>query len=264
MKAETLAKKKETEDRIAALTPAAKPASAQSEPPPPTPPAEKWKREDHPAFRKTAPALEVTLAADANDDPKPFKVNDTVSAKYAGDKTFYPATVISVTGSASAPIYTVKFKGYSGTETVRAHEIRALSSSSSSTVNNPAGAKRKADGSPAITGSPAPATSATPINNGSTISAAAKVDHALADALRNQPSKVSDGPRQPERVRKKVKTNKALETAKSSWQSFQKKSVGGKVGKVTNKESMFRTGESATAKGIYDVEFRLGCPQQLT
>ncbi len=52
----------------------------------------------------------------------------------SGDKGFYPARITSVTGSSTAPIYTVKFKSYDTVETLRARDIR------------PVVQKRKADG----------------------------------------------------------------------------------------------------------------------
>lgn len=233
MKAEALAKKKELEIQISSIKSSAKsPAQTEAQP--------KWSKENHPAFRKAASSTPVAEPVTTPQEHKPFKVNDDVSARYSGDKSFYPATIVAVTGSASAPIYTVKFKGYNETETIQAHHVRPLHSSS-----NQGNAKRKADAPAVVPSAPSlPVVSA----NGSTISAAASIDPELAQALKNQ-NKSAEAPRQPERPAKKVKGNKALEQAKSSWQDFQKKSAKGKMAKTTNKESMFRTGDSATARG---------------
>lgn len=233
MKAEALQKKKELEAQIAALT--------KDE----SPTAPKWSKENHPAFRKAAAATSTaatTAASPAPQEPKTFKVNDDVSAKYSGDNSFYTATIVAVTGSASAPIYTVKFKGYNETETVQARHVRALPSYNSGNGNG----KRKPDG-PAVVPS-APHSAPFP-PNGSTISAAASIDPALAQKLKDQNSKIPDLLPKSDRPVKKVKANKALEKSKSSWQDFQKKNAGTKTGKITNKESMFRTGDSATARG---------------
>ncbi|GAB7338030.1 hypothetical protein MBLNU457_4399t1 [Dothideomycetes sp. NU457] len=231
MKAEALQKKKELEAQIAALTKTD------------SPPAPKWSKENHPAFRKAAATSTAAAAAvsPAPQEHKTFKVNDDVSAKYSGDNSFYTATIVAVTGSASAPIYTVKFKGYNETETVQARHVRALPSYNSGNGNG----KRKADG-PAVVSS-APHSAPFP-SNGSTISAAASIDPALAQKLKDQNSKVPDLLPKSDRPVKKVKPNKALEKSKSSWQDFQKKNAGTKTGKITNKESMFRTGDSATAR----------------
>ncbi|KAG9949638.1 hypothetical protein KCU85_g4238, partial [Aureobasidium melanogenum] len=230
MKAEIVAMLQDVDSKIAALKPeppASKPESAQ--------PSEKWSKENHPAFRKQAttpaPAVEEKKA------PISFKVNDTVLAKYAGDKQFYEARIISVTGSSAAPIYTVNFKGYSGTETLRQEHLRPLPSASSSTSQ-----KRKADGSPAVS-VPSTPTVSTPIPG--VISAEANINPALASAAKKDQIKPLDGDKKPP---KKVKTSKALENSKNNWKSWQSKASTGKAAKVTQKESMFRTGEAPTAR----------------
>jgi len=164
MKAEALQKKKELEAQIAALTKTD------------SPPAAKWSKENHPAFRKAAatPTAASAAVAPIPQEHKTFKVNDDVSAKYSGDNSFYTATIVAVTGSASAPIYTVKFKGYNETETVQARHVRALPS------YNQGNSKRKADGSAVVPSAPL---SAPFPSNGSTISAAASIDPALAQKL---------------------------------------------------------------------------------
>ncbi|GAB7354008.1 hypothetical protein MBLNU459_g4599t1 [Dothideomycetes sp. NU459] len=203
-------------------------------------PAEKWSKENHPAFRKppvtTAPLVEEHKA------PTSFKVNDTVLAKYAADKQFYEAKVISVTGSSAAPIYAVNFKGYTGTETVRAQDLRPLPSATSSAQ------KRKADGSPVVSTPSTPIVSTPHSANSGVISAAANIDSDLVKAVKKEPSKTLDGSDRPAKVQKKSKNVKALETAKDNWKTFQQKAGTGKAAKVVNKESMFRTGESHTAK----------------
>lgn len=199
-------------------------------------PGEKWKKEDHPAFRKQSVN---PSPAEEKKAPHTFKVNDTVTAKYAGDKQFYEARIISITGSSINPIYTVNFKGYTGTETVRAHEIRPIQSSA------PQGAlKRKSDGSPVVSNPATPiATSSVP----GVISAAANIDTEKANALKKEAAKMLDGGDEP-KAAKKPKSSKALESAKNNWQGWQNK-ASGKVAKVAKKESMFRTGEAPTARG---------------
>ncbi|CAK7564948.1 MAG: hypothetical protein SEPTF4163_002854 [Sporothrix epigloea] len=82
-----------------------------------------------------------------------YKVNESILARWVtGDKAFYPARIMSVTGSATAPMYTVKFKSYDTIETLRARDIRPLAtvnSSSGSTVVGSAttATKRNADSS---------------------------------------------------------------------------------------------------------------------
>ncbi|CAD0095409.1 unnamed protein product [Aureobasidium mustum] len=231
MKAEIVALLQDVDSRIAALKPepsASKPEPAQS--------SEKWSKENHPAFRKQAPT--AAPAVEEKKAPISFKVNDTVLAKYAGDKQFYEARIISVTGSSAAPIYTVNFKGYSGTETLRQEHLRPLPTASSSTSQ-----KRKADGSPAVS-VPSTPTVSTPIPG--VISAEANINPALASAAKRDQIKPLDGDKKPP---KKVKTSKALESSKNNWKSWQSKASTGKAAKVVQKESMFRTGEAPTARG---------------
>ena len=215
-----------TESAIAELNPPSAPAPVKQ----PSPPLTKWSKENHPAYQAGYRKPE----ADTEDSQTPitFAVNDTVSARWkSGDGGYYTAKITSITGSASNPIYTVKFKDYGNTETVSARNIRPLSSEAK---------KRKADG---ISGSSA---LAPPPSNPNIISAAASVDPTLAQQARREPSKVSDGPIRPAKIPRKVKANKELEAGKSKWQDFAAKS---KAGKATKKESMFRTGESFNARG---------------
>ncbi|EKG11846.1 hypothetical protein MPH_11342 [Macrophomina phaseolina MS6] len=193
----------------------------------PSPPAvkEKWSRENHPAFKKPAPPP----ADDEPAAPVTYKVNDIVLAKWkSGDKSFYPAKILSITGSSTAPNYHIKFTQYNDTETLAAHEIKPISNDSK---------KRKADGSPVT-----PTTPTTPATSG-VISAAADINPALASQVRKEPSKVSDGPPKPAKIPRKVKANKELESNKNKWQQFAASGKG-----MKKKESMFRTGSSVTAR----------------
>ena len=196
----------------------------------------KWSKENHPAFRKQASATPTATPTD--DRKKTFAINDMVSAKYSADKKFYPAQIISITGSASAPIYTVKFKGYEGLETVRAHEILALPTAA-------AGQKRKAEDSPVVTTPLAPVAKIPAMAGPNVISAAANIDPALAEAAKKAANKTSEPPRSDKPV--KIRGTKVLETNKQNWQEFSK---GGKgKGPKKPKESMFRTGDAPTARG---------------
>lgn len=200
---------------------------------------EKWSKENHPAFqagyrKPTAPQSPV-------EEPQAhttFAVNDNVLAKWiSGDKSFYPARITSITGSSSKPVYIVTFKSYATTETLSAHDIKPVSADSK---------KRKAEG-----------TSVTPTiptipTNSNVISAAADINPALASQAKKEPSKVSDGPIRPAKVPRKVKANKELEAGKNKWQDF---STKGKTGKVSKKESMFRTPEGVNARGTSSLPY---------
>lgn len=219
---------------------------ATNVPPPPPPPSStdsaqpKFDLSKHPKFTKSAadgpppPSSDDTL-------PTIFNVKDIVQAKYSGDKQWYQATIISKTGSASDPVYTVVFKGYDDHETKRKHEIRPL--------ENPK--KRKADGPPAAPDLQMPAVPKPSIHDGPVISAEPSIDKSLMQAKR-EPSRVSDGPTRMLPEKKKLKGGKALDRSKAKWNDFQK--TGPKAKTAFNapkaKESMFRTTDSPTTKGM--------------
>ncbi|KAK4109759.1 hypothetical protein N656DRAFT_770772 [Canariomyces notabilis] len=228
------------DDSIAELKPKNEPAKAPSKKAPsPAPVEQKWSRENHPAFKKAAPAEEK----EKEKEPEiiTYQVNDNVMAKWvSGDKGFYPARITSVTGSSTAPIYTVKFKSYDTVETLRAKDIR------------PVAQKRKADGtavstnSTAIGGATASTTVASPSsltptasNNGIVLSAAADM---YPQAQAANKAAVGNNDEKPRPKFKKIKATKELEAGKNKWQEFTSK---GKVGKAVKKESMFRTPEGA-------------------
>ncbi|KAI9676728.1 MAG: hypothetical protein M1829_002822 [Trizodia sp. TS-e1964] len=198
---------------------------------------EKWSREKHPAFqpgykRPTAPESPTQESQSS----ATFSVNDTVLAKWiSGDKSFYPARITSITGSSNSPVYIVSFKSYGTTETLRAHDIKPISNK----VPGQDSKKRNAD-----TLAPTPV-APSPALNSAVISAAADINPALADQIRNDPSKTGEGTARPAKVQRKVKANKELEAGKNKWKDFASK---GKLGKVAKKESMFRTPEGVNGR----------------
>ncbi|PGH02236.1 hypothetical protein AJ79_07685 [Helicocarpus griseus UAMH5409] len=218
-----------TEQSIAEL----RPAPPKSKPPP-SPPKEKWSKENHPAYQAgyRKPTVEPPPPPEESQPSPPpsFSANDNVLARWtSGDNSFYPARITSITGSSTNPIYIVSFKSYGTTETLTAKDIKPISDSR----------KRKADG---LSGSASPQTLSA---NSSVISAAADINPALATQARKEPSKVSDGPARPAKMPRKVKATKELEAGKSKWQDFAAKAKLGKAGK---KESMFRTPEGINAR----------------
>lgn len=166
-----------------------------------------------------------------------YKVNDTVLAKWlSGDKGFYPARITSVTGSSTAPIYTVKFKSYDNTETLRSRDIRPVSN------------KRKAEGPPpppggdAVPPPPPPAAAGPGVVSAAGATVYQRDDAAAAKAATGAGS---DAPKPPKA--KKIKAKKELEAGKNKWQEFNAKS---KFGKTHKKESMFRTPEGVHGRGM--------------
>ena len=220
----------------AASQPPPAPPSDDAELPPPPPP--KYDMSKHPKFRKPSPdAPPAPPEETPHAQQTVFNVKELISAKYSEDKQWYPATIISKTGSSMDPVYTVTFKGYGNTETKRKNEIRPLHNENK---------KRKADGSPAVS-APQPPASPKPATNGTVISAAPSVDPTLVQ--KREPSKVSDGPTRMAPEPKKLKGNKALEKSKSSWNDWQKS--GPKKGALAapkKKDSQFRTPDLPNSK----------------
>jgi survival-of-motor-neuron-related-splicing factor 30 len=220
-----------SEELLAELRPAAPPPEPEKKSTPPPAEKPKWSVENHPAYQSGYRKPGIPESPPEPPTPVAYKVNDTVLAKWlTGDKGFYPARITSITGSSSDPVYYVTFKSYGNTEALRRGDIKPIASDSR---------KRKADGSPA-------ASSTTPTGNTGVISAAASINPALASQAKKEPSLVSDGPPKSAKAPKKVKASRELEKNKSKWQDFTNKS---KVGKSTKKESMFRIGDSVTARG---------------
>ena len=228
-------------DSLAELNPpkTSPPSQPQTKRPTSPPPADdppKWSRENHPAFKKAVPPPPPP----EEEAPASYQVNDNVMAKWlSGDKGFYPARITSVTGSSTAPIYTVRFKSYDTVETLRAKDIRPVASQ-----------KRKADGT--VVG--LAATLAAPVskaplpvatvgeNNGIVLSAGAEL-YPQAQQQRANQDKLDD---QGKPKYKKIKANKELEAGKNKWQEFNAK---GKAGKAVKKDSMFRTPDGVRGRG---------------
>ncbi|KXX75338.1 Splicing factor spf30 [Madurella mycetomatis] len=229
------------DDSIAELKPKNEPTKAPPKKAPSPPPAEqKWSRENHPAFKKAAPAEEK----DKEPEVIVYQVNDNVMAKWvSGDKGFYPARITSVTGSSTAPIYTVKFKSYDTVETLRAKDIRPVAQkrkADGTAVSSSSSAVGGAAASPAV---PSPSSlTPTSTNNGIVLSAAADM---YPQAQAANKAAIENNDEKPRPKFKKIKATKELEAGKNKWQEFNAK---GKIGKAAKKESMFRTPEGVRGR----------------
>jgi survival-of-motor-neuron-related-splicing factor 30 len=212
--------------------------------------APKYDMSKHPKYQTTPELPPPPPPPPAEENRAFFNVGDVVQAKYSADKSWYPATIVSKTGSSSDPVYTVNFKGYDEKEQKRKHEVRPVENK-----------KRKADSEPGASSSgakkaaviPPPPTSA-PVHDGTVISGAPAIDASLVKKY--EPSKVSDGPTRMAPAPKKLKANKTLEKSKSSWNDWQKSgpkkpAVGGAT--KLKKDSQFRTPDLPNAKGEFAV-----------
>ncbi|KAK2075349.1 hypothetical protein P8C59_009481 [Phyllachora maydis] len=89
------------DDSLAEFKPkASAPKTATKTASPPPPPEEKWSRENHPAFKKTAAPAPPPPVEEKEAEPLviTYQVNDNVMAKWVtGDKGFYPARITAVT-----------------------------------------------------------------------------------------------------------------------------------------------------------------------
>jgi len=215
----------EFDSMIAEIMPKSKPAAPAAPKPQAataTPPAEqpKWSIENHPAFQAAQPETVVEGPAHV------FKVNEKVQARWK--RSFVAARILSITGSSKDPTYYIQYEGYPDTASLKMDDLKPTTLPANPVESK----KRKADDTPA------PTTASTPY-----LSAEANINHELAEKVRKEPSKVSDGPTRPAMIPKKARTTKKLEAARGNWQDFSK----GKIGKA-KKESMFRTGEGVDAR----------------
>lgn len=166
-----------------------------------------------------------------------YRVGDTVSARWiSGDKSFYPARITGITGSATAPVYIVKFTNYNVSETLQASNIKPLSTPSS----NPADSKKRKLDTP--TG---------PKPHSVVISQPANINSALAEERRKEAvGGVLGAERKPA---KKLKHGKELNEGKKKWLEFASKGVkmGGGARKKIGESSMFRTPEGVHGRGTH-------------
>ena len=221
--------------QIAALKVKTAPSSSSDAP--------KYDMSKHPKYQTSA---DTPPPPPAEESRASFNVGDLVQAKYSADKSWYPATIVSKTGSPSDPVYTVNFKGYDEKEQKRKHEVRPVENK-----------KRKAEADAGSAAGPkkvaaVPPPPPTPVQDGTVISGAPSIDATLVKKY--EPSKVSDGPTRMAPAPKKLKGNKTLEKSKSSWNDWQKSgpkkpAVGGAT--KLKKDSMFRTPDLPNAKGAF-------------
>ncbi|KLU89241.1 hypothetical protein MAPG_08215 [Magnaporthiopsis poae ATCC 64411] len=203
-------------EQIAELQPAKPPTPPTPKAPAlpalnPAPEQQKSRAGNAAASHKSGPAP----PAPTDKEPEPemlYHVNDNVMAKWlSGDKAFYPARITSVTGSSTAPIYTVKFKSYDTPTAYSTAAQKPIVSRSDNGIVLSVSATRYVQ------------------PQGGVGEGAEKT----ADAAAAETAK-------PVKKFKKIKATKELEKGKSNWQDFNNKS---KFGKSQKKDSMFRTPE---------------------
>lgn len=75
--------------------------------------------------RKGAPGTSISAASSSLSSN--LNVGDDCLAKYSGDGKFYPARIVSTSGSSKDARFSVIFKGYDNTELISASDLKPLS-----------------------------------------------------------------------------------------------------------------------------------------
>lgn len=187
----------------------------------PEPAAPKFDPEKHPLLKKT---LEKPEPA----QPVVFNAGDTCEAQWT-DKAWYKAKIQTILGSASNPKYHVRFLEYDDTMTLDRDRIRPLQSKR----------KREPEAAPAPAAVPAPQTAAV-TSTPHVISGPASVNPNAQAAKIELPTENGD------MKKRKIPNKKQLEKGVSNWKNWNSKGVGKKL---SQKESMFRTGTTVNSRG---------------
>lgn len=181
-------------------------------------PERKYDPEQHPLLKKTVEKAEPEKAV-------VFNTGDIVEVRYR-DGGWYKAKIVTILGSASAPKYKIKYIEYDEDDTVDRDAVRPMQN------------KRKRDPEPApatIPTVPAPVTSTPHV-----ISGPASVNPKIQAA---KPAAPADGL---EPKKRKIPNKKQLEKGVASWKNWSSKGVGKKI---SQKDSMFRTGTNVNSRG---------------
>jgi survival-of-motor-neuron-related-splicing factor 30 len=217
----------ELEEGLAAATEALEPLLANLAaleaklPKAPEPVVPKFDREKHPVLKKAVEKTEVAKAV-------VLKPGDICEALWRHDKLWYKAKILSMLGSASDPKYHVRFLDYDETVTVDRDAVRPLQS------------KRKHEAEPTL--APTPASHNTPVTSTPhVISGPVSVNPNAQVVKQNPPSEVMEP-----KKRHKIPNKKALEKGVNSWKDWNSKGVGKKL---SQKESMFRSGTTVNSRG---------------
>lgn len=190
----------------------------------------------------TTPATPYSYSPQPPEPQQTYRVGDNVSARWtSGDNGWYPARITSITGSAKAPVYIVKFAKYNVSETLNAANIKPASSSG--VINGGINKKRKSSPGPStiLGGGPN-------VPHSAVISRPANVDGKLAEERRRVDS---GGMGERAKVVKKLKHGKELNEGKKKWLEFASKGVkmGGVGKKKLGESSMFRTPDGVHGRG---------------
>jgi survival-of-motor-neuron-related-splicing factor 30 len=184
-------------------------------------PERKYDPEQHPLLKKTLEKVEPAKAV-------VFNTGDTIEARFF-DGLWYKAKIMTILGSSSAPKYKINYVEYNEDATVDRDAIRPVQS------------KRKRDPEP--TSAPAPAAIAAPSPVTSTphvISGPASLNPKAQSAKQDTPDDTA------EPKKRKIPNKKQLEQKVTNWKNWSSKGVGKKI---SQKDSMFRTGTNVNSRG---------------
>lgn len=180
----------------------------------------KFDPEQHPMLKKGLEKAEP-------EKPVVFNTGDVCEARWT-DGLWYKAKVKTILGSASAPKFHVLFVEYNDTATLDRDALRPIQS------------KRKRDPEPAPTPASQPAASTPVTSTPHVISGPASVNPKAQPAAPSVPLDAL------EPKKRKIPNKKQLEKGVTSWKNWNSKGVGKKI---SQKDSMFRTGTNVNSRG---------------
>lgn len=186
-------------------------------------PREKYNREQH-------PILKNAVEKEASATPVIYNTGDIVEGLWR-DGVWYKAKIITILGSASAPKYKIKYLDYAEDDTVNGDKIRPPQGQGQG--------KRKRDPEPA----PAPAPAAVPVTSTPHVISGPASVNPKAQATK---ADISGGDNVAPFKKRKIPNEKQLEKGVSSWKNWNSKGVGKKI---SQKDSMFRTGNNFNSRG---------------
>lgn len=184
-------------------------------------PGRKFDPESHPLLKKTLDKAEPAK-------PVVYNTGDTIEARFF-DGHWYKAKIMTILGSSSAPKYKINYVEYNEDATVDRDAIRPVQS------------KRKRELEPAS--APAPAAAPSPVTSTPhIISGPASVNP------KTQVAKQETAGDDAEPKKRKIPNKKQLEQKVNNWKNWNSKGVGKKI---SQKDSMFRTGTNVNSRGEF-------------
>lgn len=184
-----------------------------------TAPERKYDPEQHPLLKKAVEKAEPAKAV-------VYNTGDIIEARFF-DGLWYKAKIMTILGSSSAPKYKINYVEYNEDATVDRDAIRPIQN------------KRKREMEPVSAA--APATALSPVTSTPhVISGPASVNPKTQMTKQDTPGDDA------EPKKRKIPNKKQLEQKVNNWKNWNSKGVGKKI---SQKDSMFRTGTNVNSRG---------------